>query len=105
MTRLAAFLQCSQIVPSQFPLWTQTLGAMLERDAEVRVICDKCGEWQEVDIAELMLRVGPSYSLVNRRCRCRLTEGCRGWNKFYYLQATFRPLWDEARTRQWLMER
>jgi hypothetical protein len=25
---------------------------------------------------------GPDYSLWNRRSRCKLTKGCKGWNKF-----------------------
>jgi hypothetical protein len=39
-----------------------------------------------VDLIQLRLRVGGKYSLVNRRCRCRLTANCPGWNRFYYLQ-------------------
>jgi hypothetical protein len=42
-----------------------------------------CGAWRDLDLAALAAKVGPTYSLWNRRTRCRLTEGCAGWNRFY----------------------
>lgn len=82
------------------PAWVQTLGAMIDRGTEVRVMCEKCRAWQQVDIPALAAKVGRGYSLIDRRCRCRMTAGCRGWNKFAYLTAVYRPLCtDEARYR------
>jgi hypothetical protein len=87
---------------SQFPIWTRTLGDMLNGGCKVRVICEECHEWKQVDIDALAARVGLEYSLIDRRSRCRLTLGCGGWNKFYFLQAVYRPLWSDARAASWL---
>lgn len=70
---------------------------MVDGGAEVRVFCTGCREWQQLDIAALEQRAGRSYSLFNRRCRCRLTPGCTGWNRFYYLLGVYRPLWSQDR--------
>ena len=52
--------------PTQFPTWTRTLGAMIDRGCEVRAMCEgKCG-FVQVDLAELAARVGRDYSLIGR---------------------------------------
>lgn len=91
-------------MPTQFPLWTRTLGSMLNGGCAVRALCDRCKGSRDVDLDALAARVGLEYSLIDRRCRCRLTAGCRGWNRFYYRQAVFRPLWTDERARQWCVE-
>jgi hypothetical protein len=88
-----------------FPLWVRSVGAMIDHDAEVRVLCTGCKVFVDVNLPGLAERVGRDYSLIDRRCRCRLTPGCRGWNRFYYRQAVFRPLWSDATGSRWLLER
>jgi hypothetical protein len=92
-------------MPTAFPLWVRTVGAMIDHGAEIRVLCTGCKAWRDVDLVALVERVGRSYSLVNRRCACRLTPGCGGWNRFYYRQAVFRPLWSDEVGSKWLLAR
>lgn len=91
---------CGQ--PSRFPTWAASVGALRDEGVQVRVVCNGCGAWADVDLAALADRVGATYSLIDRRCRCRLTPGCAGWNRFYYHHGVLRPLWTEARARRWL---
>lgn len=78
--------------------WLQSLGAMIDADAKIQVQCKKCRRLKRFsrdDLIALAEKVGRDYSLINRRCRCRLTPGCDGWNRFSYLLGVYRPLWDE----------
>jgi hypothetical protein len=50
----------------------------------VWAVCDTCGERREIDIHALNGRVPWGYCLINRRCPCKLTPGCGGWNVFEY---------------------
>jgi hypothetical protein len=89
------------------PLWARTIGASLEANAPIRVLCTKCKNWRELgrdDLAALVERVGPDYSLIGRRCRCRLSSRCNGWNRFYYQSAVFRPLWTDEDVRRWVLQ-
>ncbi|MDR6511478.1 hypothetical protein J2792_002350 [Novosphingobium capsulatum] len=81
--------------------WTRDLDAMIEVNAHVRAYCGVCKKYQDIDIPALRERVGGSYSLLNRRCKCRLTPGCKGWNKFMYLHGVMRILADEETRRRW----
>jgi hypothetical protein len=74
------------------PQWARTLDGLIAGGHPVRVWCDRCGVWREIDLIALRDRVGGDYSLINRRTRCRLTEGCAGWNRFTYQHGVFRPL-------------
>jgi hypothetical protein len=47
-------------------------------------MCDKCDGYREVDLVQLAGAMGPDYDLWNRRTRCRITDGCTGWNRFYF---------------------
>ena len=85
-----------------FPSWVQTLDAMIEAGRPVRVSCDTCQQSKALDLETLREKVGGSYSLVNRRCRCRLTPGCRGWNRFFYINGVYRPLWDYQTADRWM---
>jgi hypothetical protein len=80
---------------------------MIEAKAPIRVLCTKCGERRDLgrdDLRRLARIKGASYSLIGRRCRCRLTKGCRGHNRFYYQSAVFRPLWTDEDVRRWVLQ-
>lgn len=88
--------------------WLQSLGAMIDNDAKVQVRCDMCGAYYRFsrdDLIALAAKVGRDYRLINRRCRCRLTPGCAGWNKFEYLLGVYRPLADTDMLDRWITER
>lgn len=88
--------------------WLADLGAMIDARARIQVECDKCGRYKRLSQDELIAlaaKVGRSYSLHNRRCRCHLTKGCEGWNRFFYLHGVYRPLWDEKTWMRWFMAR
>jgi hypothetical protein len=90
------------------PAWVQTLGAMLDQGEGrviVRVTCAQCRGSRDIDITALAARVGRDYSLINRRCRCRLLPGCIGWNRFYYtthVGTWTRPLADPETQDGWM---
>ena len=86
-----------------FPTWTKTVHGMSEGDGLVRVSCSLCQRWENVDLAALSKRVSASYSLINRRCRCRLTKDCKGWNRFFYSHGVMRPLWTEEQAARWVI--
>lgn len=75
---------------------------MAASDAKISVSCDRCNAYRDVDIPALLAKVGPNYSLINRRCRCKLTPGCNGWNRFRYLHGVMRRLWDDNASDRWL---
>lgn len=83
------------------PAWANSLDAMIEAGALIRVWCWACKKSGDVDLFALRERVGPGYSLLNRRCRCRLTPGCPGWNRFMYLVGVMRHLADDATLARW----
>jgi len=68
----------------------------------VKVSCDLCQEGRDVDLDALIARYGLDFSLINRRYRCKLTRGCRGWNRFRYQSGVMRPLWDDKTTDRWI---
>lgn len=86
------------------PAWANSLDAMIEANAHIRAWCAVCKEFRDLDLVALRLRVGPGYSLLNRRCRCRMTPGCPGVNRFMYLAGVMRHLADEATLRRWEAE-
>ena len=70
------------------PKWTLTLGNMIDDYSTVSVHCTHCRRHRVLSrdaLIALAEKVGRDYSLWNRRCRCRLKEGCTGWNKFNYM--------------------
>ncbi|CAD7335417.1 hypothetical protein SPHS8_00497 [Sphingobium sp. S8] len=90
---------------AMIPTWAQTVGAMVEHGTKVQATCTRCRSTQIVDPRRILLIKGPDYSLVNRRCRCRMTEDCPGWNRFHYLHGVMRPLWrDEDVLIRWFGE-
>lgn len=88
-----------------WPSWVETVGAMAAADAMVSVSCDGCRQVRDVDIPALLAKVGPDYSLINRRCRCRITPGCMGWNRFRYVHGVSRRLWDDVTADRWICGR
>lgn len=81
---------------------TTCLGYMIEHGRHIRVMCTGCREWRDLDLVALAEKVGPEYSLYNRRCRCRLTPGCEGWNKFHIRKGAYRPFWDHETSLRWM---
>lgn len=89
-----------------FVVWSYiaNLGAMIDQGAEIQVRCQTCKVYRRftrADLEALAEKVGRDYSLVNRRCRCRLTPGCTGWNVFDYLRGVYRPLRDRETGLRW----
>ena len=70
--------------PEHFPEWTRTLGAMKDQGIVPRAWCTTCMVSVDVDLDRLIAAKGRDYSLINRRCRCVLTDGCAGWVRFQY---------------------
>lgn len=86
------------------PTWVRTLGVMIDNGTVVQAYCAECRAYRrftQEDLIALAEKVGRDYSLVNRRCRCRLTPGCRGWNKFQYLLGVMRQLADVDVQDRW----
>lgn len=78
------------------PEWAKTLNGLIEQGVRVTVSCTQCSKHDFVDLELLRARVGSGdYSLWNRRCRCRLTEGCTGWNRFRYVNGMAWAMWDD----------
>lgn len=82
------------------PSWTLTLGSMIDDYNGVQVTCNRCQKCKPlprealVALAEIK---GRDYSLWQRRCKCRLTPGCTGWNRFHYLRGVYRIMIDGKR--------
>lgn len=66
------------------PEWTADLGALIAAHASVGAICDGCDGWRDIDLIELAGAMGLEYDLWDRRTCCRITDGCSGWNRFYF---------------------
>lgn len=95
------------------PAWTKTLATMLDcvrerPDTEwVRCWCDTCKRVRTLDaatLAALVQKVGPDYSLINRRSRCKLSPGCVGWVSFKFYHGVFRRLNDDRTEERWQEE-
>jgi hypothetical protein len=79
------------------PSWTLTLGSMIDDYDTVQVWCEHCRRHRKLtreDLVALAEKVGRDYSLWNRRCQCRLTAGCTGWNRFSYRHGCMRNMTD-----------
>lgn len=110
MTRLRRVALFARMGPRRFRTtdfaWLENLGAMIDGDAHIQASCTACGQYvrfARADLEALAAKVGRDFSLRNRRCRCRLTPGCRGWNRFFYLAGVYRPLWDEEIAVRWML--
>lgn len=72
-----------------------------EPACHVRATCSTCGGFRDIDLQALAAKVGPEYSLVNRRSPCKLTPGCKGWVKFMYNKGVMRFLWTYEQEWVW----
>ena len=80
-----------------------TIGDLVRTGVEAMVSCTVCQVGHKIDLSTLLAAKGPDYSLINRRCRCRLTDGCPGWNRFYHRRSgVFLPLWDDETAARWI---
>lgn len=77
------------------PDWVRSLDALIAAKVPVKALCTLCGAHDVIDLEALREKVGGSYSLWNRRCRCRLTPGCDGCNRFRYVNGMAWPMWDD----------
>lgn len=82
------------------PDWVRSLDALIAAKVRVTANCTLCGAHDFIDLEALREKVGGEYSLWNRRCRCRLTPGCEGWNRFRYVKGMAWPMWDDEGGRQ-----
>ncbi|ALJ12655.1 hypothetical protein ATM17_12605 [Sphingopyxis macrogoltabida] len=80
-----------------------TLGDMLRIGVGAKVACNRCQCERVINLEMLIAKVGPSYSLFNRRCRCKLLPGCQGWNYFLHDRSgVWLPFRDAAAADRWL---
>src|SRR3546814_11428576 len=83
-----------------------TLGDMLRTGVRANVACTVCKCERAINLQNLIDKVGPDYSLYNRRCRCRLLPGCEGWNYFLHDRSgVFLPLRSAERHPRWLLSK
>ncbi len=61
--------------------WCSTVGGMLRHGARVRATCRKCGVCLKVDLAPLLVRLGPRGTLLGRHPPCKVV-GCKGETLF-----------------------
>ncbi|WP_235904115.1 hypothetical protein [Sphingomonas carotinifaciens] len=66
-------------------------GEMHRMQALVRSRCATCGTLLRVDVADLVARHGPGYSLIDKLERCRMV-GCSG-STFYLASRTYGGAW------------
>jgi hypothetical protein len=82
-----------------------TLGRIADHPRDIKVSCTDCGAervFTHDDILMLIAKCGRNYSLVGRRCKCRLTVGCDGWNRFRFRQACYYPMWTDDDIARWI---
>lgn len=96
--------------PASIPPWASDIRSMLtayeDRRCRIRVRCLLCRASRDLnyrDLERIADAKGLSYSLYNRRTRCRLTTGCTGWNVFGYSTGCWvYHLYDERQEDRWL---
>ncbi len=52
--------------------WIRTIGGMIRAGARVRATCRKCKVCLDVDLAPLLVRLGPEGTLLDRHPKCRV---------------------------------
>lgn len=81
-----------------------TLADMLRSGVGAKVECNACQCERVINIEMLIAKVGPAYSLFNRRCRCKLLPGCEGWNYFLHDRSgVWLPFRDAETANRWMM--
>jgi hypothetical protein len=68
-----------------WPVWVRSLGAMWEAGAIVRFACPRCERVYDVDLEALISLRGRTWSLVDRRARCKASK-CRASGAFVAAQ-------------------
>lgn len=82
-----------------------TLGDMVRIGVGAKVECNRCRRGQMIDIPALIEKVGPCYSLFNRRCRCKLKPDCDGWLYFLHDRSgVWLPFRDAATADRWMKD-
>lgn len=86
--------------------YTPTLGDMLRTGVGAKAECNRCGCEKAINIPLLIEKVGPDYSLHNRRCPCKLLPGCEGWNYFLHNRSggVWLPFRDAATSDRWIFD-
>lgn len=74
-----------------WPRWMDSAGEMLRMNALVRLRCCKCGTLMRAELADIVARHGPGYSLIDKLERCRMVE-CIG-SSFYLASRTYGGAW------------
>lgn len=88
-----------------WPVWTRSVGAMIEAGAIVRFACTWCMRVYDVDLETLAILKGRAWSLVDRRARCK-ASGCRKSGRFVASLTMNTPfLWLHAseQTPNWIV--
>jgi hypothetical protein len=95
--------------PSIVPSWTKTISSMIEAHGpgcNVEVRCSLCAGFKKLakeDLERIGAAKGMDYSLWNKRTRCRLTPGCRGWNTFRFEHGPWAyGLFDDKQIGRWM---
>lgn len=79
-----------------------TLADHLRIGIQAKAFCTRCKLDLLIDIPALIEKVGPDYSLYNRRSRCKV-PGCDGWNRFHCNRgAVFLPMWSDRQADRWV---
>lgn len=84
-----------------------TIGKMLEIGTKAYAACNYCHRQQPIDLAALIEKVGPDFSLFNRRNKpCKLTKGCFGYTYFATDKwgGIITPFRDDATGHRWMLE-
>ncbi|MCB2048584.1 MAG: hypothetical protein KDE32_10195 [Novosphingobium sp.] len=77
------------------PGFTHSLAGLIDRQVPVRAMCDTCARFRDIDLDALAQVKGMDYDLWNKRTRCRIEPGCKGWNRFYFSgRGRFEPMRD-----------
>lgn len=84
--------------PAQRPACTANVGTLIDAGTVVRVMCESCGQWHDLDLPAVAARLGRDFDLWGRRPRCKLTPGCPGRAYFMHgAQGVMRHMRDPDR--------
>ena len=73
-----------------WPVWSRTLGEMIEEQAVVRFACPACKRLYDVDMEALVTLRGRAWSLLDRRARCKAST-CRASGRFVAAAGATQP--------------
>ena len=84
-------MQTMASIITLWPWWMRSTGLLASTNSRVRTRCPQCGALMRVDLADILARHGPDWSLIDRREDCRLVE-CTG-RAFYMAQWSYGQAW------------